>query len=73
MRRSRTRRELLIRGIAAAKANQSDDAYYYLASVLKAADVVEGGFMKQANPQSNFTKNIDQTGGHASTEASEAD
>jgi DNA-directed RNA polymerase subunit RPC12/RpoP len=37
-RRNRARRDLLIRGIAAAKANQTDDAFYYLASVLKATD-----------------------------------
>jgi uncharacterized Zn-finger protein len=36
--RKRSRRDLLIRGIAEAKANRADVAYYYLANVLKAAD-----------------------------------
>jgi predicted RNA-binding Zn-ribbon protein involved in translation (DUF1610 family) len=35
---NRAWRDLLVRGIAAAKANQADTAYYYLANVLKAAD-----------------------------------
>ena len=40
-RRNRSRRDLLIRGIAAAKAKQADDAFYYLAAVLKATDSAE--------------------------------